>query len=248
MSDTRPRIRKIYQKLDHSQSDNCSKHRNQQQEECAFHITNAFRESDLQKLDNLRQKIPLDVSRPTCPRRFLTEKHLLDEEGDGNDDDDDRRQHMEDGWVGALIDDTIQGDWDLPFRCLPWYRYLEYTEPGGHMAKHSDGSNVHPKTGARSVATMMIYLSTCRTGGETTLYRKKERGKKKTKHRGLLAQTAQTDDADSNANILESIRPTYNTVLIFPHSWQHSGDPVIEDPKIALRVDLAWDPDSSSDS
>jgi hypothetical protein len=40
--------------------------------------------------------------------------------------------------------------------------------------------------------------------------------------------------------VMERIQPIRNTVLIFPHSWQHSGGSVFEDPKIALRVDLAW--------
>lgn len=172
---------------------------------CAFHVVNAFDVADLEKLDALRRRIPLDKSRPTCPRRFLTEK----KDAHGN-------QHQEDGWVGEMIDRTV-ASWALPypFASLPWYRYLEYTEPGGHMDKHTDGSNLHPDTGARSVATMLLYFTTCTAGGETTLYRK-------------------------DGSIVESVRPAANTVLIFPHPWQHSGDPVLEDPKICLRVDLAW--------
>jgi hypothetical protein len=187
---------------------------------CAYHITDAFCASDLAKLETLRQKIPLDVSRPTCPRRFLTEK---------KDTNGQHEQHQEDGWVGALIDSAV-ASWKLPLHSLPWYRYLEYTEPGGHMDKHTDGSNLHPTTGARSVATMLLYLSTCSEGGETTLYRKVKKGK----------QQQQQQQQQQNNGIVESIRPVYNTVLIFPHGWQHSGDPVIIDPKIALRVDLAW--------
>ena len=205
-TDCPPKVRQIFQSTDSDETI------------CAYHITNAFSQTDLDKLNELRQRIPLDVSRPTCPRRFLTEKTEIDEQ-DAN------RQHREDGWVGALIDATVDS-WNLPhaFASLPWYRFLEYTEPGGHMAKHTDGSNTHQ--GSKSVATMLLYLSTCREGGETTLYRKRPK-----KSGGKKKDT--TDD-----EILESIRPVYNTVLIFPHAWPHSGDPVVSDPKIALRVDL----------
>ena len=204
----------------------------------AYHITHAFVKEDLERLNRLRHSIPLDLSRPTCPRRFLTEKPLLRSyDGDNNSADEDNLPprptvHREDGWVGALIDRTV-ASWGLPLPhnqrlvSLPWYRYLEYTEPGGHMDRHTDGSNVHPNTGARSVATMLIYLSTCREGGETTLYHRQ--GKK------IQIKQRHSDNSD----IVERIRPVYNTALIFPHAWPHSGDPIVEDAKIALRVDLA---------
>ena len=224
MRNSAPRIRRIIQCLDEGnrQGDSASKKKsdNRPSLTCAYHIEDAFSLDDLEKLNELRHRIPLDVSRPTCPRRFLTEKpiHI--------DDENSRKQHREDGWVGALIDKTIDS-WKLQqhsFQSLPWYRFLEYTEPGGHMDKHSDGSNLHPNTGAKSVATMLIYLSTCQSGGETTLYcRKKTKGA--------------TED-----RVLERIRPLYNSVLIFPHAWQHSGDAVQTDPKIVLRVDLALRP------
>ena len=226
---------------------------------CAYHITDAFTESDLEKLNGLREKIPLDVSRPTCPRRFLTEKQLdpvHDDTATTAKNTPLNRQHQEDGWVGALLDKTVASRWNLPFCSLPWYRFLEYTEPGGHMDKHTDGSNLHPATGSRSVATMLIYLSTCRQGGETTLYRGKS-----TKQKGKQFKQQQTGKRPNNLKgnqqpkqqqqknqqydavdlVIERIRPIRNTVLIFPHSWPHSGDPVVaDDPKIALRVDLTW--------
>ena len=197
----------------------------------ALHIENAFSKHDLEKLDDLRLRIPLDVSRPTCPRRFLTEKPV---------DPDDKsvlQQHRENGWVGQLIDAALES-WKLPFPMvsLPWYRFLEYTEPGGHMKRHSDGSNLHPGTRTRSVATMLIYLSTCRTGGETTLYRSKKCKKSRQKSR------PQPEEVEDEEDVIESIKPMHNTVLIFPHNWPHSGDPVVEDTKIALRVDLTWKP------
>jgi len=178
----------------------------------------------LAKLQELRLQIPLDITRKTCPRRFLTEKQQVD--------DNTKPQHHEDGWVGALIDSAVLG-WNLThrLRSLPWYRFLEYSE-GGYMNKHTDGSNLHPETMQRSVATMMIYLSTCSTGGETTLYRK---CKKRRKHKGK-----RNDELSDEPDVIERIRPVWNTALIFPHGWQHSGDHVEKESKIALRVDLTW--------
>jgi hypothetical protein len=205
---------------------------------CAFHITNAFSPHALEKLDALRLRIPLDVSRPTCPRRFLTEKRQ--EDCCIDDTENNNRQHQEDGWVGALIDSTLL-TWNLThthsnhsLRSLPWFRFLEYSQ-GGYMDKHTDGSNLHPDTGERSVATMMLYLSTCTVGGETTLYHKK-----KSRPSCSKKMRKQQKEETKESIVMERIQPIRNTVLIFPHSWQHSGGSVFEDPKIALRVDLAW--------
>lgn len=209
---------------------------------CAYHIEQALSEQDLLRLDELRHRIPLDVSRPTCPRRFVSEKHLFTIQ-DNNDMDKNttKTMHKEDGWIGRLIDANL-ARWNVLghtrgkyFQSLPWFRFLEYSE-GGQMAIHTDGSNHHPKTGERSVATMMIYLSTCDNGGETTLYHK------------IVDSSIQKGSDKRNSNFvtvpLEHIPPTRNTVLIFPHSWQHSGDPVrsASQPKIALRIDLCFAP------
>jgi 2OG-Fe(II) oxygenase superfamily len=208
---------------------------------CAYHIEQALSEQDLLLLDELRHRIPLDLSRPTCPRRFVSEKHLfvIQDEND-IEDTTTKPTHKEDGWIGRLIDDNL-ARWNVLghtrgqyFQSLPWFRFLEYSE-GGQMAIHTDGSNYHPRTGERSVATMMIYLSTCDDGGETTLYHK-------------VVDTSIKGSDKHNTNFvtvpLEHIAPTRNTVLIFPHSWQHSGDPVrsASQPKIALRVDLCFAP------
>eukprot|EP00547_Thalassionema_nitzschioides_P006119 CAMPEP_0194214266 /NCGR_PEP_ID=MMETSP0156-20130528/15456_1 /TAXON_ID=33649 /ORGANISM="Thalassionema nitzschioides, Strain L26-B" /LENGTH=233 /DNA_ID=CAMNT_0038942495 /DNA_START=61 /DNA_END=762 /DNA_ORIENTATION=+ len=193
----------------------------------ALHITKgAFLQHDLDKLESLRNKLPLDLSRPTCPRRFVTEKMNAEQ----------LHQHQEDGWIGTLLNKTIQERWNLPFQCLPWYRFLEYKTAGGCMTKHSDGTNTHENV--RSVATMLLYLSTCGSGGETTLYKRKNKEKRK-KNRDIHCKHADGYNEETD-DILESIRPMYNTVLIFPHGWQHSGDTVTaNNPKIVLRVDLA---------
>mmetsp|Transcript_5015 Transcript_5015/g.12478 ORF Transcript_5015/g.12478 Transcript_5015/m.12478 type:complete len:669 (-) Transcript_5015:75-2081(-) len=206
----------------------------------AFHIQNAFSETDLKKLNDLRLRIPLDLSRPTCPRRFVTEKEY------GGDNDNVCSHPRENGWIGEFLNAAVQS-WNLPdpsLQCLPWYRFLEYTkgEQQHVMAKHTDGTNVHPATGARSIATMLIYLSTCNDGGgATTLYRRRQH---KTKGR---QKSKATTEQEANNDVIESISPTYNTALIFPHNWPHSGEAIVQDPKIALRVDLTWTTVSSTD-
>lgn len=200
---------------------------------CAYHITNAFSDDDLQLLQQLRQRLPLDVSRPTCPRRFVTEKQ---QQQDGT-----TTTTIEDGWIGQLIDRTIAISWKLPFQSLPWFRFLEYTKTGSHMDRHTDGSNVHPVSGERSIATMLIYLSTCYDGGgATTLYVKKKQKKNKQKNnKGVNDRTAPVvSETAPPPQVVEHVIPAYNTALIFPHTWPHSGDPVLDDHKICLRVDL----------
>ena len=187
---------------------------------CAYHVTNCFPESHLRELDALRERMPVDTTRPTCPRRFLSEHSLGDTEGPP--------QHFEDGWVGQRIDEGLR-HWGLgDMQCLPWFRFLEYSEGGG-MAKHSDGDNEHPVTGKRSEATMLIYLSTCdKGGGETALFRKlSKREKYEAKKRGVAPET-----------LVERVGIAWNTALIFPHAWQHEGCPVLSQPKIAMRCQV----------
>ena len=44
-------------------------------------------------------------------------------------------------------------------------------------------------------------------------------------------------DLDEEPKLIEAFHPIWNTALIFPHPWLHSGLPVVK-PKICLRVDL----------
>jgi hypothetical protein len=189
---------------------------------CAYHVENAFPAVVLAKFEELRQRMPLDLTRPTCPRRFLSE---WDEE----DSESAIRQHHEDGWVGRHIDEGLR-QWQLgEYASQPWFRFLEYSE-GGAMAVHTDGSCCHPVTGDRSEATMLVYLSTCDTGGETALFKKLDKKEKREQKKLGLG--------DQPPPLIEAVRPAWNTALIFPHNWQHEGCPVLAQPKIALRCQV----------
>ena len=221
----------------------------------AYHVINALPSDFLERLDFLRPNIPLDLSRPTCPRRFLSE-------WEGNPGDPER--HHENGWVTLGINQAVQSwNLDVDLETMPWFRFLEY--PPGHvgMPPHVDGCNKHPHTDMQSVATMLIYLSDSCTeiDGETigskgdddegdgsgcqssfksgtTLYitrklTKKEKREKKEKRK-------QGGESKSQQQVLESFPCKRNTAIIFPHQWLHAGNPVGENHKIALRCELLF--------
>lgn len=159
-------------------------------------IRNAVPDDFLEKLDALRLSLPLNSKRPTAKRRFFRD---------------------EEGWVA-------QGLLDVLTRCgvategdelMPWFRVLEYDE-GGHMAPHTDGSNTHPDTGNKSTATLLLYLSTCKEGGETSLLESQKPG----------------------AEVLAAVKPERGLLLAFPHKCPHVGCRVGDEPKIALRGEL----------
>jgi len=244
----------------------------------AFHVTNALPDSFLAQLDELRSRVPLDDSRPTCPRRFFQEwsEAATDEpikgsaaaagasmEGGGTWGS--VARHYENGWVtkglGECLDEWM-GQLDLlggrRLAAMPWFRFLEYGE-GGSMDRHTDGSNAHPADPAtRSVATMLVYLSSCADGGGGTSLHRKPLGKKKkngrggdSAHQGGPTGPARTAGkpaaaAAGSSDLIEVVVPARNSVLIFPHAWPHAGCEVRGDPKIALRAELYFTPSSPS--
>lgn len=197
----------------------------------AYHIVDALPTDFLHRLDTLRPSIPLDLSRPTCPRRFLSE-------WEGNPGD--PKRHRENGWVTLGINQAIKS-WklDVGLEAMPWFRFLEYPPKHDGMPPHTDGSNTHPYTETHSVATMLIYLSDCSTdeqvgdgdgdGGGTTLYIQRKLTKKEKKIGEMKSQ-----------QVLESFPCKRNTAIIFPHQWLHAGDPVGENHKIAFRCELLF--------
>ena len=119
------------------------------------------------------------------------------------------------------------------------------------MAKHSDGSNEHPnRPGVRSVATMLIYLSTCADGGGATVLHRRpvKRKKNKNKRRDEGGEQVKVGESKKNhvghhvndgaSGVIEAVTPTRNTVLIFPHAWPHEGREVRQHAKVALRAEL----------
>ena len=70
----------------------------------AFIVTDAFPDGFLRDLEALRARIPLDASRPTCPRRFLQEWLPPGVASEKVIAGSSKPRHYEDGWATAGID------------------------------------------------------------------------------------------------------------------------------------------------
>ena len=270
-SKTNSSVRTIYQSKQEQQDhqEQFSSSTTSPKQFCAYHVKHAFQSSDLNKLNQLRLDIDLDLSRPTCPRRYFTElpKHTNSSNANSTESTNlNQNIHIQQytvpqPFVGQMIDTALK-DWGLGhLQAIPKYRFLEYNE-GGNMQPHQDGFSLHPVEGITSVATMLIYLSSCTKGGATALYEKpiKKRKKKKKRltkkqrkemERSISQPQQEQKDKEKDIDIekegtqvlepklIEAIQPVYNTALIFPHPWLHAGLPVVAgQPKICLRVDL----------
>ena len=109
----------------------------------------------------------------------------------------------------------------LPFKqilCGPFMRFLNYSESGAVLSPHIDLSRTDPTSTQRSTHSFLLYLSTCRHGGETAL---------------LGAVTG-----DGRDKYLATIAPKKGRVLIFPHRCPHEGLVVVDTPKMLIRGEL----------
>ena len=195
--------------------------------ECII-IDDAFPSSFIDELNKLRERLQLDLKRPTCPRRFFKECR-----GNSN-----LQMATEDGWVGCTLTTFFQ-QYSMPFHVFPFFRFLEY-KPGGSMAKHTDGTNAHTigDQVIKSTHTMLLYLNDCDGGGETCIWKLKDKkDKKKRKNGRKQAEGGGGDDDD----IIERVSCKQNRILIFPHQTPHEGCLVEEGAqKICLRAELYY--------
>ena len=129
----------------------------------------------------------------------------------------------------AAVDDKIQ---TTAKRCkvLPHMRFLNYSNPGGSLSPHVDLCRVdsfcsssstgeRPHQERRSTHTLILYLTTCQRGGETSLL----------------------EENSPESNILSSISVVQGRMLLFPHPCPHQGNEVVDVPKILLRGELILD-------
>ena len=115
----------------------------------------------------------------------------------------------------AITDET------LPFQqvlCGTHMRFLNYSTSGAVLAPHIDLSRTDPTTTQRSTHSFLLYLSTCRLGGETAL---------------LGAVTG-----DGRNQHLATVTPKRGRILIFPHRCPHEGLVVVDTPKMLIRGEL----------
>jgi hypothetical protein len=109
----------------------------------------------------------------------------------------------------------------LPFQqilCGPFMRFLNYSTSGAVLAPHIDLSRTDPTSTQRSTHSFLLYLSTCRHGGETAL---------------LGAVTG-----DGRNQRLAAVTPKRGRILVFPHRCPHEGLVVVDTPKMLIRGEL----------
>jgi len=97
-------------------------------------------------------------------------------------------------------------------------RYIEYA-CGGYISAHVDGSRVCARTGARTNASALVFLTDVPEGegGETE-----------------FLKSVTSDESE----VLFSVRPTRGAMVIFNHDTPHVGRCVGAYPKRLLRLDV----------
>lgn len=98
---------------------------------------------------------------------------------------------------------------------LPQMRFLNYIHVGSSLAPHVDLCRVDQASGQRSTHSFLLYLTTCETGGETTLLQ------------DLSGEVA-----------LAKIKPSTGHLLLFPHDCPHEGNEVHTVPKLLIRGEV----------
>ncbi|KAI6647682.1 hypothetical protein LOD99_8647 [Oopsacas minuta] len=107
-----------------------------------------------------------------------------------------------------------EGTW-RPIRLNECIKIMKYTS-GGHFTPHFDGPWV-PREDESSVYTVLIYLNTNYTGGETKFIDEKDR-----KH------------------VYHKVKPCVGMGLIFNHDTFHEGTPVLKGVKYLLRTEMMF--------
>lgn len=105
---------------------------------------------------------------------------------------------------------------------LNWrFRLYEYPE-NGRFAPHVDERmELDGEHGGTTLFTFMIYLNEPKSGGETTFFEPRRKGRKQ-------------------LEIYKSIRPKIGMALAFDHLLFHEGSEVKKGLKYALRTDLVY--------
>ena len=100
-------------------------------------------------------------------------------------------------------------------KVLPQMRFLNYQCIGSSLSPHVDLCRVDRASGQRSSHSFLLYLTTCDTGGETTLLE------------NLTGEKA-----------LAIVKPTTGHLLLFPHDCPHEGNVVQHVPKLLIRGEV----------
>lgn len=199
----------------------------------AWIIDDGFSQGFLDRVQIIRQKLPLDTKRPTVKRRFFTtatEYPSLREE---------LQQVVEQAISfgqttvslnNSPIDTRPKNEAALHWKVhvLAYMRFLEYDEQHMRLDPHTDGNKLCDDTGRRSTHTLLLYLRDCHQGGETVLY-----------HHSPMKSTSKTNQVPS-LSVVEMVQPRLGRILLFPHATMHAGAETLDIPKICLRAEVCF--------
>lgn len=191
----------------------------------------------LEKVQNIRESLPLNSKRPTVDRRFLC------------DTNQDIVTIIESIVYQALCEEGFVAD-SFTIYCNKYLRILEYNKEGAELLPHSDGTKVCDVTGQKSTHTLLLFLSNCKHGGETIIMDGQGTWSKETNL--VVPNEKRLQELDTNHNnrydlggdhqssrhISLGICPKIGRILLFPHYWPHAGAMCLELPKIVLRAEL----------
>ncbi|CAE6921974.1 unnamed protein product [Symbiodinium sp. CCMP2592] len=180
-------------------------------------VDNFFDESFLARLDELWKRLPLAPKQKASP----TDRAYY---------------HDVEGWLtGALNEAVRAAQLADAAAAMPHMRFLIYPEPGGFLPAHVDLARTEGKL--RSTYTFLLYLSDCRSGGETTFLECLE-GDETLASSGGLAPGERAEVA--------AVSPARGRLLLMPHACPHLAAPVDEVPKVLVRGEVL-PPDPASD-
>lgn len=94
---------------------------------------------------------------------------------------------------------------------FPHMRFLNYDQPTGWLAPHTDLPRTDVVSGIRSTHTFILYMTDCDEGGETAL---------------LVDQ--------KSCEVLTKVNPRRGRLFLFPHECPHEGCETVTQ-KILLR-------------
>ena len=126
-----------------------------------------------------------------------------------------------------------------PVGLNPRLRFLRYS-PGDYFAPHSDGSFECEKTGQKSLMTLMLYLNTPGSGGETNFLHPYKGWRRSSQDGKLRSEDGNhvVEPGAPSGDACVSVRPTTGMALFFDHEMYHEGALLSEGVKYSIRTDV----------
>jgi len=162
----------------------------------SYYIDDALPEEILDRLLGIFRKLPVapDVKVCSNQRRYYNDST---------------------GWLSASIGQALQRHAGAAgvSACFRRFRFLEYAPHSGGLPPHIDLVRTDPLSHVRSTHTLILYLSSCPSGGQTVLL-----------------------DPQSGPP-RATVSPMRNRLLLFPHRCLHEARPT-DSYKLLLRGEL----------